>query len=360
MSIFFSQDGKNAKRLDKLPFDKEADLQGYICANPESIPLYEIKEDIHLLILAREFPTSSGPVDALGIDKDGEVYVVETKLYRNADKRLVVAQVLDYGASLWRSRLDEGSIVNKLDEHTRMLFQTPLRQKLIEFYGLEEDQVTELLDRIENNVSRGNFSFVVLMDKLHTQLKDLILFINANSRFTLYAVELEYYKHETFEIVIPKLFGAQAKKDVAVSSGSGTRKKWTEELFREDAREHLENEEYENLIEIFEFSKQYADQINLGSGNYGTFSPIFGSLCSKSLFTLGTDMRLSFNFEWVGDQTRDQFKEGLERIGFTVPTDYKKSRPSVLYEEWGPRTGSFMDLLKNLLEQGSSGNGGHH
>jgi RecB family endonuclease NucS len=51
--------------------------------------------------LAREFSTKSGPIDALGVDKDGELYLIETKFYKNPDKRTVVAQVLDYGASLW-------------------------------------------------------------------------------------------------------------------------------------------------------------------------------------------------------------------------------------------------------------------
>lgn len=76
-------------------------MQNYIQENPEALPVYEIREDIRLFIIAREFPTKSGPIDALGIDKDGEVYIIETKLYKNPDKRLVVAQVLDYGAAVW-------------------------------------------------------------------------------------------------------------------------------------------------------------------------------------------------------------------------------------------------------------------
>ena len=82
MAIIISKNGKNAVKVDKSTFDKEDYLQRYIHENPESIPLYDIKEDIHLLILAREFPTNSGPIDAIGIDKDGEIYLVETKLYK--------------------------------------------------------------------------------------------------------------------------------------------------------------------------------------------------------------------------------------------------------------------------------------
>lgn len=67
---------------------------------------------------------------------------------------------------------------------------------------------------MKNNLNEGNFKFVVLMDSMHDQLKDLILYMNQNSKFDIYGVELEYYQHESFEIMIPKLFGAEVKKDI--------------------------------------------------------------------------------------------------------------------------------------------------
>jgi hypothetical protein len=62
MSIIISQNGKNAKKLDKADFESEDYLQNYIHQNPESIPVYEIEEDKKLLVVAREFPTESGPI----------------------------------------------------------------------------------------------------------------------------------------------------------------------------------------------------------------------------------------------------------------------------------------------------------
>ena len=114
MSIIISSNGKNAVKVEKSSFDKEGYLQKYIYDNPESIPLYEIKEDIRLLILAREFPTNSGPIDAIGIDKYGELYIIETKLYANADKRKVIAQSLDYGAALWKHSNDFSEFLAEL------------------------------------------------------------------------------------------------------------------------------------------------------------------------------------------------------------------------------------------------------
>jgi len=56
MAIIVSKSGGNAVKLDKASFEDEDYLQQFICQNPDSVPLYDIKEDIKLLILAREFP----------------------------------------------------------------------------------------------------------------------------------------------------------------------------------------------------------------------------------------------------------------------------------------------------------------
>lgn len=218
MAIIVSKNGKNAVKIDKSNFALEDHLQQYIYDNPESIPLYDVKEDIRLLILAREFSTASGPIDALGIDKEGEIYLVETKLYKNPDKRTVVAQVLDYGASLWSKYRDFNDFITQINNHTQKDFHQDLNQRINDFFGISEEEIDSLLENIKQNLREGNFKFVVLMDHLHDQLKDLIIFLNNNSEFTVYAVELEYYKHKDFEILIPKLYGAEVKKDLGAKS----------------------------------------------------------------------------------------------------------------------------------------------
>lgn len=214
MSLIISQKGQNSVKVDATAFGLEDHLQEYIHLNPEAIPLYDIKEDIRLSILVREFPTNSGPIDAIGVDKEGEIYIIETKLYKNADKRKVVAQVMDYAASLWSNYRSADSFINDLNLQLVKQSQVELTNKLQEFFGLSDAEVAQQLDAIKQNLSNGSFKLVVLMDSLHQQLKDLIVFINQNSEFDIFAVELEYYKHQDLEITIPKLFGAQVKKDI--------------------------------------------------------------------------------------------------------------------------------------------------
>jgi len=50
------------------------------------------------------------------------------------------------------------------------------------------------------------------MDTLHDQLKNLLIFINQNSKFDVFAVEMKYYKYEDYEILIPRLYGSEIRK----------------------------------------------------------------------------------------------------------------------------------------------------
>lgn len=269
MSLIISKNGKNAKKVDRSIFTSEDELQQYIYDNPESIPLYDIKEDIRLLIVAREFPTQSGPIDAVGIDKDGELYLIETKLYRNADKRHVVAQVLDYGASLWRHYSDFAAFLGELERQSQKKWNMSFQQKLQDFFGTSEEEVQTMISNFRENLDEGTFKFVVLMDTLHSQLKDLILFLNQYSKFNLYVAEIEYYKFETYEIMIPKLFGAEVKKDVSVSKPRSEARVWDEESFFAELRQNVDEESSAKMKIIFDFALKYGpDSIEYGTNSF--------------------------------------------------------------------------------------------
>lgn len=324
MAIIISKNGENAKKVDRSRFESEDSLQKYIYSNPDSIPLYDFKDEVRLLILAREFPTNSGPIDAIGTDKDGEIYLIETKLYKNPDKRLVISQVLDYGASLWRSSLDFNEFLKKLDDQVNAKFNVGLHQKLQAFFGIDEDQTSLLIESMEKNLNEGNFKFVVLMDQLHNQLKDLIVFINENSRFDVFAVELEYYEHDTFEIMIPKLFGAEVKKDIGISS-TGSRKQWDKESFFNEVNELLDKKGIKIISDVYEFAKKKGEVI-WGRGMMGTFNMkikkgdnLIGLFCvfSKGRSWIG----IGHIAKYAGKEIAAWLVNEIKNIGIVVPAD---------------------------------------
>jgi hypothetical protein len=351
MTIIISKHGQNAQKIDKSSIENEDYLQRYIYENPDSIPLYEIREDIRLLILAREFPTESGPIDALAVDNEGGLYIVETKLYSNADKRLVVAQALDYGASLWKHTENFNSFMGRLDRFTQQVFKLSTREKLAEFFELDDSGVAQLTEQISLNLNDGNIKFVILMDRFDERLKDLIMYVNQNSKFDIYAVQFDFYRHEEQEIIIPRIYGVEVKKTVS-STGHSKRRTWTENEILADAKLKLSAEQFHAYHKLFEFCKENADQINFGTGAESSFSPIFLSLCSMSLITVNTSYPLSCNFGWVGKINKNTallLKEKMEGIGFSFPDDYMRKRPGIPTGEWMPKVDEVINALAEML-----------
>ena len=164
MPIIVVDGNRRAHRLERETIAQEDYLQQYIHQNPDSLPLGELNASGRLLVLRREFPTGCGPIDALAVDADGAIYIIETKLYKNPDKRRVLAQMLDYGAALWRGGAEAFlARAGRGDD---------LESKLAEAFSLvEEAEVAVIISALEANVGAGRFRFVVLMDRIEERLR---------------------------------------------------------------------------------------------------------------------------------------------------------------------------------------------
>jgi len=352
MPIIIAKDWKNAKRLRQTTFENEEELQKYIFNNPESIPLEEIKEDVQFLVVDREFPLKEGSIDVLEVDSEGDIYIIETKLYKNPDKRFVLAQVLDYGASLWNFYEDPEKFIQKLDQ--RLINKT--KKGLNDIIGGNFGNTEEILDNIKQNVINGTFKFVILMDKVPQNLKNLILFINQNSQFNVYLVEMEYYKHEDYEILIPHVFGAESKKKVISVS---RRKKWDENSFFEDAKRKPAF--YDAVRKLYKFSQQKANEISWGTGSTtGSFNPKFHSISKRSIYTVWSDGRLTINYGWLDDnehmiQFREKLRFELKKIKSIANYVHKSGDkyPIIPPIAWTPVVEKLMRIIKKLLEEDS-------
>ena len=352
MPIIISKDWKNAKRLRQTTFENEEELQKYIFNNPESIPLEEIKEDVQFLVVDREFPLKEGSIDVLEVDSEGDIYIIETKLYKNPDKRFVLAQVLDYGASLWNFYEDPEKFIQKLDQ--RLINKT--KKGLNDIIGGNFGNTEEILDNIKQNMINGTFKFVILMDKVPQNLKNLILFINQNSQFNVYLVEMEYYKHEDYEILIPHVFGAESKKKVISVS---RRKKWDENSFFEDAKRKPAF--YDAVRKLYKFSQQKANEISWGTGSTtGSFNPKFHSISKRSIYTVWSDGRLTINYGWLDDnehmiQFREKLRFELKKIKSIANYVLKSGDkyPIIPPIAWTPVVEKLMRIIKKLLEEDS-------
>ena len=322
VSIIFRNKDGDFERLDATLFENEDRLQAYITANPEAIPLYALDEDLQLLMLKREVSTDSGRVDVLGIDQRGGIYLIETKLHSNPDKRNVVAQILDYGASLWRHCAGLDDLLRKFGSSDEF------RQKITDHFELEPIAADELFDALNANLKNGVFQFIVLMDNIEPRLKDLILFINQNSQFNIYAVELKYYKKGSLEILAPDLHGAEVQKRVAK---------------RPSALDAARQEFWQGFVDYAAGEQKYAQLSNLSipRAGYGINILPQGDKDKTGVYLNVWQGRLEVAF-WIYQNDRLYHyllkqRKSLEK-DFKEALDFKSERPSKGYTTIGLKT----------------------
>ncbi len=98
--MFFIKKDENLNEVPETTYDKEDQMQRYIYENPQLLPVEELTGNKKIVVLIRELSTEYGRLDGLWIDEAGNIYIIETKLMRNPDRRNIIAQMLDYGVAL--------------------------------------------------------------------------------------------------------------------------------------------------------------------------------------------------------------------------------------------------------------------
>jgi len=348
MAIIVQREGERAKIVSESRFPNEAELQRYVYENPEVLPISDIKEDVQFTVLDKETPAGTGYIDILGVDSDGELYIIETKLFGNSDKRWVLAQVLDYGAALWSTYQDPEAFLRMLEERLAARGES-LGELLERSFG----EVSEVKAGIKQCIQSGSFRFIIMMDQVPSALKDLIQFVNSHSNFSVYAVELEHYKHNDLHIFVPHMFGAEERKR---GYGSSSGKKWDEASFFQDLEERTDARTVAAVRKLYDFSKERADEISWGRGTgTGSFNPKFKYITPQSLYTAWSNGRITINFGWlIGDKAeelRERLRAELKKVqplARYIPDGGLKS-PGIPKEDWVPVCDNFLAALDCFL-----------
>jgi hypothetical protein len=322
----------NAQAIEACGIGDEAKLQEYVAMNPNVLPIAQLKDDAKLLVVAREFGTTSGPIDVLAIDQGGDVYIIETKLYKNPDKRRVVAQMLDYGAALWRGYGDPSVFVSDISRALSVNAKAPsLAVALQRAYETTPETADQIIGTIQQRLRDGEIRFIVLMDQVDDRLRDLVQFINAKSNFDIYAVELEFYRHDGLEIVIPRIYGDEVKKDVAAKSFKSPEYAWDEARFISDVREQLSPPHAEVMLKVLETAKGVAHSESWKDHNFGEMGKlnVIREELQKPLFSLfsngGIEIKLgSIDKSESAKRFRADFRKTLKVSGFCADADLRE------------------------------------
>jgi hypothetical protein len=109
-------------RLNRIQLDGKEYNEDYIMNlvfdHPSCLPIAELDGAYKGAVsICKELRTPAGPLDALLVNPDGRLVVIEAKLWRNPQaRREVVAQVLDYAKEL--SRWDYEDLQRAVSQNT--------------------------------------------------------------------------------------------------------------------------------------------------------------------------------------------------------------------------------------------------
>ena len=234
----------------------ESWLQALIFNYPDLLPVAQIEPGFGLpLSAAREVACGHGSIDNLYLTPDGEIILVETKLWRNAQaRREVVAQTLDYVSALMSMGYEafEAAVCRAAGAKPKSLYA---------IIADAPDALDEasFVDAVSRNLARGRMLVLVLGDGIRQEAEALasLLQSHAGAHFTFALVEVAMWRDVasgtilaapntlaqtvmiergilTFEQCVPQIKAAPAR--AATKAHSLSEEMFFEELAKKDPK----------------------------------------------------------------------------------------------------------------------------
>jgi alkylated DNA nucleotide flippase Atl1 len=281
-------------------FDSEERLHEAIARHPEVLPTEDLGMGA-LVTLANELDLGHGPIDTLAADGAGRLVIIEFKRgSENPDVRKVVAQVLDYGTSLWKLAYDE------LEERARAC-HPGLHVSLVDHVaerlgslGIETFDRDAFRRGVETCLDTGDFVFLYVARDLDDRTRRVMTYLGEGARMTFFGVEVDYFQAQGHaSVLVPRV--AFVPSWVAEQSRPGRSGVTTPALTLEEAPE-----EVRLLVERLD---DVARELGLVT-SYGRASRIYRPARNASGVAVYLNgKRVEFNLESFRRRDEDKFAE---------------------------------------------------
>lgn len=210
--MLFIKSQWNIQEVGESTYDKEDQMQEYIYENPQILPIQELTGNKKLLVLMRELSTQYWRLDGIWIDEAWNLYIIETKLLRNPDRRNIIAQLLDYGVALWTEYKDPQDLVAVFEKKW-----IDMKSLVAKHFDTSDELTDMIIDAFKNNLKQWIYQFVAVTDAIEKRILEQIHFVNQSSQFNFFLVDLRYYRHNDVEFIIPKWYWGEIIKNTNVS-----------------------------------------------------------------------------------------------------------------------------------------------
>ena len=203
--LFLDAEG-NITDLTRAEIADEQTIQQLVFDHPDCLPISDIDEAFNPLVpVCMELHTAVGSVDILMVSPNGEICIIETKLWRNPEaRRKVVAQILDYAqeVSSWTYEDLQREVNRRLGRKGNSLFEL-VKSAHVELLQVESDFV----DAVSRNLKRGRILLLIVGDGIREGTAGIAEFLTqaGHLHFTFALIELNLYQAEgKGQLLIPK------------------------------------------------------------------------------------------------------------------------------------------------------------
>lgn len=195
-------DDSTTSKLRHIPFTQqrfdENFLQELIRENPEILPISDIDDNFGPPIsIGREVVVSSGYIDNLLISPQGNLTIVETKLWRNPEaRRVVVGQIIDYAENVSKWTFD--NLDKSVKEYSKQYNNSDdgVIEILRKVENIDASEEPDIIDNISRNLNKGRFLLLVVGDGIRESVEAMADYLQQTPQlqFTLALVELQVYE----------------------------------------------------------------------------------------------------------------------------------------------------------------------
>lgn len=233
-------------------------LQPLLFDHPEVLPVGALDPGFGPPVsLAREVPVGGGPVDLIVASPRGNIALIETKLWRNAQaRREVVVQAIDYAKELqsWTFDIFDARIRSGMGCPEGVLARL---RSAAPHEALDEE---DLRDAIEYNLASGKLLILIVGDRIRPEAEALARWAERHLtlRWTLGLVELEVYRsgQDGATLVVPSVVEriVEERRLVVTVEGAGAGEIKADLV---SGGVEIESEAEEGFVELDEHAAQY-------------------------------------------------------------------------------------------------------
>ena len=337
--------GKNVISLNKDDIVDELSIQNLVFDNPSCLPISDIDESFNPIIpVCKELRTPVGPLDILMITPNGDIAIMETKLWRNPEaRRKVIAQILDYANELskWTYEDLQRELNRKLNRKGNTLYE--IAKEYDPNLVLNE---ADFVDNVSRNLTRGKFLLLIIGDGIREGAAGIADFLSsaAHLNFIFGMIELTIYSFDkNTKIVLPRTIvktieiqkiNIELPKGMYISNSN-------QELTKSSVKESIVSNELEQKRLFFtNFWKEFVTELDLDDPGQVLPKPTItqnlyvypakGKYAWISAYFSQSTKRIGVYFRCQNDQNGISFAESL----FTYKDEIKAELSSDVIYTW--------------------------